>query len=211
MKVLLSRLQMLSMICSFGVALYGQDLSTRERSVVELQIGLWGGASVATTASAGEVSSDVKTTAFLGGLGYRYGFEEEVALTVHAVLLAARASSSVAVGSVNQQTSMVMPLLVGVRYYVPTPETDSRVRPYLAAGIGPYFGFQSESTELSQESRMESAFGGMAGAGIEMFLSRHFTIGVGGGYNVMSDFSEPIGGRRNYNGGQAAFTFAYLF
>jgi len=55
------------------------------------------------------------------------------------------------------------------------------------------------------------AFGGQLGAGIDFILSPHFMAGIAGGYNIMADFEEPIGGSVNYGGPEFSIGLSYLF
>jgi opacity protein-like surface antigen len=76
---------------------------------------------------------------------------------------------------------------------------------------GPFIGSEVNNTILSQESRTETAFGGRLGAGIDFFLSDHFKAGANAGYNMMSDFSAPVGARSNYSGADFSCGIGYIF
>jgi hypothetical protein len=187
-----------------------QNLSLAHRSSLELNIGFWsGGAS--NTITAGGVRADVGASAFVGGLQFAHSLREYLSITVSAGLLAGKASSTVNFLNVTQQVSSVVPVLLGVKYYALESAADGQVRPYLSAAVGPYVGSEESNTLLSQESRIETAFGGRLGAGIDFFLSNHLKLGANADYNLMSNFSTPIGARRNYNGGDFALGVGYIF
>jgi hypothetical protein len=105
----------------------------------------------------------------------------------------------------------VVPLLIGVRIFLPYPEPDAQVRPFLSGAIGPYIGSEAKSTLFTQGTHTETSFGGRFGAGIDFILSNHFKLGANAGYNVMSDFSAAVGGRMNYNGGEFSIGIGYIF
>jgi len=74
------------------------------------------------------------------------------------------------------------------------------VKPYLALGFGPVIG-GSTGSSLSLGSAFAGAqsaatAGGFIGAGVDFLAGRWCSIGVSAGYNLMADFSKPIGGRQ---------------
>ncbi len=140
----------------------------------------------------------------MGSIAYAYGLRENVAVTLSAGVLTTNASSNVEFMGVRSEASTVVPILVGLRYYVPAPEPGAKVRPFLSVGVGSYMGFDSGVNfdgAIVTESRSESAFGGRLGVGLDLFTGYHFKFVVNAGYNLMTDFSQPIGARSNYNGG----------
>ncbi len=187
-----------------------QDVLLMRRSGLELNFGVWtGGAS--TSVSPGGVTTEANLGAFVGGLLYAYWMRENLSVTLSAGLLSANASSSVGIMSVEQQASSVTSLLLGVRFYLPDPESDARVRPFLSGAIGTYIGSEAKSTLFSQEAHSEASFGGRLGGGIDFLLGDHFKLAANAGYNLMSDFSASVGGRENYNGGDFSIGIGYVF
>ena len=45
-----------------------------------------------------------------------------------------------------------------------------------------------------------TTFGSRAGVGFDLKMGRYFVAIADLGYNLMTDFSEAVGGRRNYSG-----------
>ena len=188
-----------------------QELSINGRSSLELEFGLWGGIGTSSTVGVSGTQSEVKGTGYLGGLTYAYGLEENLAVTVSAGVLAVQATSTVGLASTSQHVSSVVPVLIGVRYYIPYPKPDGKVRPFLAAGIGSYIGTETKNEVLVQESRTETAFGGRLGIGIDFHLGSHFKLAALVGHHLMTDFATPISGRKNYNGTGFGMEIGYLF
>jgi len=188
-----------------------QELSLSGRSSLELEFGLWGGIGTSSTVGLSGTQSEVKGTGYLGGLTYAYGLEENLAVTVSAGVLAVQATSTVGLTSTSQHVSSVVPVLIGVRYYVPYPKPDGKVRPFLAAGIGSYIGTETKNEILVQESRTETAFGGRLGVGVDFHLGSHFKLAALVGHHLMTDFATPISGRRNYNGTGFGMEVGYIF
>lgn len=191
-----------------------QGFSMKDRSVLEINLGMWGGSKVSNTIGLTGIQSTANTSSFVGNLVYAYGLRENMAVTLSAGVLTAGASADVGVLGVSQQSGIVIPVLIGMRYYVPYPESGAKVRPFLSLGVGTYLGFeQSNSVGLTlvQESRSESTFGGRVGAGIDFYISSYFKFVANAGYNVMTDFSSPVTGRSNYNGGDFSLGVGYAF
>lgn len=211
MKIVFKSFPIFTLLIFIGTSALAQDFTLKDRSVLELNMGIWGQSKASSTINTLGTKSDAGTSAFVGGILYAYGVQEQLAVTLSVGLLSAQASSNVGVQGVNQQASAVMPFLIGVRFYVPAPEPDARVRPFLSVAAGSYIGMEGNSTLLSQESQTESAFGGRVGLGIDIYVSRYFKLVANAGYNVMSDFSTPIGARTNYNGGEMSFGVGYAF
>jgi hypothetical protein len=102
-------------------------------------------------------------------------------------------------------------LLLGIRFYVPDPESSDNVRPFLSAAVGTYFGSEAKNTLLSQQAYTETTFGGCLGVGIDFFLGNHFKLGANVGYHLMADFETAIGARKNYNGADFSLGAGYIF
>lgn len=112
-------------------------------------------------------------------------------------------------------------LTVGLIYY-PLFEPDhiesnvlgslnSFVRPYLTAGVGPYFGLDVRSAEdYITEADFATAGGAYAGAGVDLLLSRHFLVNVDLRYHFV-EFSEPLKGVTDYSGANVLAGFKIAF
>ena len=167
-----------------------------------------------TEVSIGSVTTEVGSNGGMGGIAYTHWFEEKMALMVTARGMSADVSTKVEGGNVSSVTPTIAPVLFGLKYYFPRSTFGGKVRPFASVLVGPFIGTQS-STEVglvvATESRTETAIGGQLGAGIDIVLSKRFMLGLAVGYNLMSDFEKPIGGSKNYSGGEFTFGFGYLF
>jgi hypothetical protein len=211
MKTFIKAALMVLLIINVFYISTAQDITLQGRSAIELNFGLWGGGKAANTIALAGIQTEAKTSGFTGGIGYSYWLREYLSLTVTAGLLSAQANSTVSVFNVTQQSSAVIPLLLGIRFYVPNPEPSDNVRPFISAAIGSYIGSEAKNTILSQEARSETAFGGRLGAGIDFLLGDHFKLNAQAGYNLMSDFETTIGARKNFNGGDFSLGIGYIF
>jgi hypothetical protein len=90
----------------------------------------------------------------------------------------------------------------GVRLY-PFSSTLTPFRPYLTAAIGPYLGIEARSEfdgGAVEHITTMGAFGGYLGGGLDFQFGWHIMDGVHAGYNLLADFPETLGSRRNYSG-----------
>jgi len=211
MKNVIKALSLALLLMTASLTVTAQEIALKGRSAIELSIGLWGGVEASNAVSATGIQSEAKTNGFIGGLGYSYWLREYLSLTVTAGLLSAEASSTVSAFNVTEQSSAVIPLLLGIRFYIPNPEPGENIRPFLSAAIGTYFGAEAKNTVLTQEARTETAFGGRIGGGVDFLLGNHFKLNVQTGYNLMSDFKTPIGARKNFNGADFSLGAGYIF
>ncbi len=191
-------------------ASFAQEYYLKGRSALEMNIGFWGGAKVSNTITAGESQSGA-STGFQGNILYSYWIREQLAVTLSAGFLAGQANATIGLGTVNAAASDVVPILIGAKYYPFNPAPEDAVRPFVSVAIGTYIGSQASSTIMSQEAISETTFGGQLGVGIDFLLSDHIKLGAAVKYDLMSNFSTPIGARSNYNGTDASLGFGYIF
>ena len=183
------------------------------RNRIELRIGMGRASSSSTqtpSARAGAESVD-----FLVGLQYTRFVREDLAITFGADALPSNSSVVSATGAFSGSRAIVT-LPVGIRWNPMKGQLSARaVKPYLALGFGPVIG-GSTGSSLSLGSAFAGAqsaatAGGFFGAGVDFLAGRWCSIGVSAGYNLMADFSRPIGGRDNYSGFQVAVGLGFLF
>ncbi len=190
---------------------HSQDFVVKGRTALEFDAGMWGGSSAVNTVSLSGVRTEAKTSGFVGGFQVAHWLQERTAMTFGFSVLGAEATSRTGIGGPIQRASTVMPLLLGLRYAIPNPDPDARLRPYVSAAIGTYIGMEASNSTLSQQARTEQAFGARLAAGFDLFIGSFLKLGVNAGYHVMTDFDSPIGERANYNSGQFGLGFGFVF
>jgi hypothetical protein len=121
----------------------------------------------------------------------------------------------------NTHSVSVSYLAVGLIYY-PLSELDrvesnvlddvsSFVRPYLTAGIGPYFGLDVRSTEDNiTDADLATTRGSYAGVGMDLLLSRHFIFNIDLRYHFV-EFGETLRGVTDYSGANVLGGFKIAF
>jgi len=112
-------------------------------------------------------------------------------------------------------------IMVGLIYY-PLYELDriesnvlddlpSFFRPYLTAGIGPYFGWDVRWDEDTiTDANFATAMGAYPGVGLDLLLSRHFIFNIDLRYHFI-EFSEPLKDITDYSGPNVTAGFKIAF
>jgi len=194
-----------------SVAAIAQDYSLKGRSALEFNMGFWGGSNTSNTITTNGIRSEAKSNGFLGGIQYLHWIQEQVSATLSIGFLAGVATSTVSFSGVNQHASIIVPVLIGLNYYLFNPAQEDAVRPFVSAAIGPYIGSETNNTVLSQNGHSETAFGGRISAGVDFLLGNHCKLGASAGYNLMANFRNTIGTKSNYNGVDALIGIGYIF
>ena len=184
--------------------------SLRGKHSISLSAGILGGVTVENEVSPnGEITSVVGEE-FLGSIGYTYWLENDLATKFCIGLLSLDVTNSVQGSEVSTETATVVPLLFGIKYQ-PFRLTESDVlKPYVTASVGPFFGSETMNragVNTETEVYSETAIGSHLGAGVDLLLSKWFTLGVGGGYYFVSDFERPNGSEKNYSGPEYSLSF----
>jgi hypothetical protein len=180
-------------------------------SSFEVNLGLWNQVQAGQQISINGIKQSAKTNGFVGGIGYSYWMREYLSVTVEASLLSSEASTTLSTSNIGQRANSVVSFLLGMKCYLPQPEPEDRVRPFVAVAVGSYIGSEVENSLLSQSAHSESVIGGRVGVGLDAFLGTWFKLGANVGYNVMSDFKTPVGARSNFNGYDMSIGFGFYF
>ena len=185
------------------------------RHALAVNLGAWSPtADVRVEAIPGTLTTSVGGDGLLGGVSYAYFLEEDIALSVSVNVHDVDLSTEIVPGRVSTHSAAVGCVLFGLQYYVPASTRAGSVRPYLGGGIGVYNGDQDDvvvGTIVAVSSRSAHAFGGRLGVGVDFGLGRHFLLGVATKYHLMTDFGQPIAGRRNYSGPEFSGSIGFVF
>ena len=83
------------------------------------------------------------------------------------------------------------------------------------AGLGPVIGVFSGSFAGSQGvssgTVQRVTLGGRIGGGFDVLVARSLSLGVDASYNPALPFSEPVGLRDHFSGGQVSVNVGWLF
>lgn len=213
MKALQFSIRILILLIVLGSLLQSQTITLRGSSAIELDLGFWNNVYAGEQSDLVGSRSEAKVSGFVGGLTYCYWMRENIAITVAGSLHSSEVSTTITDYSmtVEQHAIALFSLLVGMRYFIPEPDPEDMLRPYLAVAVGSFMGFEASSSLFRQSAQSESMFGGRAGIGLDGHLGKSVKFGVNAGYNVMSDFRSAIGARINFNGFDFSVGVALLF
>jgi outer membrane protein W len=185
-----------------------------KRSRIELGLGLATDVGTEATVSGSGIVTSTELGGPLGSIGFSRWLSEDFAVTISVGALAVDISSDVGIwGSVSTHTAVISMISLGGRYYFPRSTYGEKWRPYAGLAIGPVIGSETETKvgyEVVAKSSNQTAFGGRLAAGIDIQLSRLFMLGLSSGYHLMTDFPEPVGTRKNYNGADFGLSISLL-
>lgn len=194
--------------CAGVAAVQGNDTdhvrpALQGKHRIEISLGLLTELTTTVEVVAGDVTTSSDSDGLVGSLAYTHYFHDDVALGVHLGVLDAQATTTVQGGQSHVVSAAVVPMLFGVKVQPSSLTLGNAIRPYASVALGPYVGSVSDvrsGTETLVEAFTETALGARFGIGLDFFMGRYFTWGVGGGYHVVSEFDRPVGSTTDYSG-----------
>jgi hypothetical protein len=153
------------------------------------------------------ISIDVGTGGVSGKLVYNFYSNPEMAFTFSVGIMAAKVN----VETFSSYTSTVSPIMTGLKYFFLDYDTNNALRPYLSGSFGILLGIESGVKYLSAGTHNETAIGASAGFGTDIILGSLVKLNADIGYNLFSEFSEEIAGKKNYSGAEFSFGIGFIF
>ncbi len=147
-------------------------------------------------------------------VGYNYWADEHTAFNISAKVLAAETVDKYDEFGVYTSDFSVVALFLGARQYFHRPGSHAPLRPYVAISGGPVIGSHTCSEvgfECLAETKTIAAAGMHLGGGFDVVAGRHIMFGLNAGYNLLTDFSEPVGGHVNYSGSEFGASIGFIF
>jgi len=146
---------------------------------------------------------------FGGGIDYYRWFNEDLALALSA---SGRSVESATYAGLRTENTTISSFLVGVRWY-PWSHPTSSVRFNFTGMLGPYVGTGStvSATPVFVTHKVLAVPGMFLGAGVDFRVGGRVMLGVNMGFDLMADFSEPIGGTKNLSAFQMNLTFGWVW
>jgi hypothetical protein len=139
-------------------------------------------------------------------IGVAHWFRNRLALTTTATLLRAKVEEGAGGSSWRTKKAFSVPLLVGLRYFLPGASDRSRLRPWASAEAGPMIGIEVTSSKdrYGQGSQTavgaRVAFGTRGGIGLDVRLTDSVTLGGSAGYLLVPGFLDRGGNQDNHGG-----------
>lgn len=211
MKTIKSNISYIIIFLLISSTAIAQNYQLKGRSSIGFNLGVHTNAESSSSVSVSVIKTNVAASGFIGNMFFAHWIEEDLAVKFSVGLLRSSADVKVDLFTTTEQVSSVIPILLGMNYYIPNPNETSSFRPFITASMGMYIGNETKNSILTQDVRTEAAMGGRVGAGMEFILGSHFILGANLGYNIMSDFNKPVAGKDNYNGADFSFQLNYVF
>jgi hypothetical protein len=206
---------LLVMFTSMGIAQINNSVNESDnnqnmsydypRHSFDLGISYWNNSKSGTSVKVPGIT--IGTGGVSGKLRYNFYPDENFAFNVSVGAMAAKVEA----WAFHEHTSTVVPVMMGMKYYFVQLSQSNPFRPYLFGSMGILFGTESSVEILSVEEHTESAIGGYAGIGSDIILGSLVKLHADIGYNLFTDFSEEIGGRKNYSGAEFSFGIGFMF
>ena len=146
-----------------------------------------------------------------GKVTYNYFVDDEFAINVSAGVISSSATVSNSYFNSSVNTSIVMPIMFGLKYYFTKYDETKSIRPYLSGAGGFLIGSETETGSTKVSVSTETAVNVYFGAGADFILGKLVKLNADIGYNLSSDFSEPIGARQNYGGPEFSVGVGFMF
>lgn len=185
------------------------------QSSIELRASFWGQSDDAsTTVRVGGPEIDAAANSFGGKIEYLYHINPYWGFGVSAGMLTGDASVRISGGEVDTDANVIVPLLFTGRFYPLGFDNLIPLKPYLKCGVGLFLGTQSSETvagTVTIDTRTESTVGGFLGLGGDFVVTSFFKLNAEGGYNIVGEYSEPIGGRKDYSGPEFSIGLGFMF
>jgi len=153
----------------------------------------------------------VKNNLFGGSILYNYHYSNDWTFYFEAGFIAANIDVSTTLFSSSTETSVLIPVQIGAKYYLTGFYSDVPVKPYLKAGLGLVTGMESNIGYINVEEHSETVPTASFGAGLDFRMSSWFKAGIEIRYLAMDDFDSSISQRTNYSDLEYSFGFAFIF
>jgi hypothetical protein len=209
-------LSVLASLLILSNSIFGQVSNELEKSIssndypkhaIDLKIAFGDHSVGGVSVGAGLYNVDVGTGGVGGFIRYNYYPNSDYAFTFTTGAMA----SAVRVETFSSYTSTVIPIMMGMKYYFAEVDKNNTLRPYLSGSMGTIIGTEAGVDILYAGTHTENAFGVNAGFGADIILGSLVKLHADIGYNLYSDFKEPIGGRNNYSGAEFSFGIGFMF
>jgi hypothetical protein len=174
---------------------------------IDLRFSMWRNSSSDVSVKFTGVSIDVGGGSTGGRLMYNYYPNEFYAFTFSIGVL----SAQINVNAISNYTSSIIPVMMGAKYFLVSDNGDQPFKPYLSGMIGILQGTESGIKILSVNQHSETAMGGYLGVGTDVILGSLVKLHTDLGYNLFSEFEQPIGSKDNYSGPEFSFGVGFMF
>ena len=170
-----------------------------------------------TTTSQDGVVKTTKAGGILASIGFAHWLKEGLALTTTASFLGTKVETSPTGGAAwRTDRAFSVPLLVGLRNFIPITTGNSSWRPWASAEAGPIIGIEltsvpgSYGTGSRNAAGARFALGARGGAGLDVRLGELVTVSGSAGYLLIPGFLDSGGNQHNHEGLDVGITLSFL-
>jgi len=185
--------------------------SPKNRHSIDVQFSFLKNSKSSVEVGIGGVEINAGNEGLGGKVTYNYFVDDEFAINVSAGVISSSATVSNSYFNSSVNTSLVMPIMFGLKYYFTKYSDKKSVRPYLSGAGGFLVGSETETGTTKVSVSTETATNVYFGAGADFILGKLVKLNADIGYNLSSDFSEPIGARQNYGGPEFSIGIGFMF
>jgi hypothetical protein len=174
---------------------------------IDLRVSFWNNSQSAVSVGFLGVSVETGTGGISGRIMYNYYPNSSYSFNISAGVM----NNEVRVENLSNYVSTVIPIMMGMKYYLMDFSGNNPFRPYISGSIGGLFGTESATGILRVHTHTESAIGASAGMGSDIILGSLIKLHADISYNLFTDFSEEIGSRKNYSGPEFSLGIGFMF
>jgi len=188
----------------------GPRFAVSGRHRIDIRTGMWRKGNNGAATTTGVVGLDA-----FGGFGYTNFVREDLAFAVSVDSFGVDSGTSVGANGTAAGTVGGFSLNAGIHWNpLHGDHRTQAFKPFVAVGLGPVVGlstgaFVGRTSSTGTNTRL--ALGAFVGGGFDVFVHHSVAVGVTAGYNVMQNFSEPVGLRDNFNGPEVALSLGWVF
>ena len=183
------------------------DRKAYPKHSISVGMALWNNANSLVSKDAYGLSVDVEENAKLGILVYSFYPNKEFAVFLKAEVM----ETKVKVENIFSYTSTLIPVALGIKYFLLKRVSDQSVKPYISGAAGLLIGEESSVRILSIQHHTESVLGLSAAFGAEILFEDLIKLYIDLGYNLFGDFTEAVAYRKNYSGPEFSFGAGLVF
>lgn len=177
------------------------------RHGIDLRLSFWDNSRGGAAVNLDGFSIDVGTGGVSGKLMYNFYSNPELAFTFSVGIM----SAEVNVETFSSYTSTVAPIMMGLKYFFLDYDMNNALRPYVAGSFGMLIGTESGVKFPSIGTTTETTIGAYAGFGTDIILGSVVKLNADIGYNLFSDFTQEVAGKKNYSGAEFSFGLGFMF
>jgi Outer membrane protein beta-barrel domain len=181
----------------------GDTLSLDGRKAITFGLGLTGARNTTTVGGTTATHTDGQ----VGSISYNQYIRSQLGIEVEAAVL--NADSFVQPGRTHNNS--ITPLLFGITLAPEVFALTRHLRPFFAAGVGPYIHTVNDVSSTGVSTSTETVAGARFGFGLDWRPARHFLMNVEAKYHAVGDFDHPDAATEKVSGWGASLGLGFVW